>query len=112
MLDPAASLVICLFILKAAFDIFREAVQKMTDHSGGDELEQELRDCVAAYASIQGIDLLQTREFGRKIYVDLEIRMDGALTLEETHQVAERLHDDIETRFPQVKHVMIHVNPA
>ena len=112
VLDPAAGLLICLFILKAAYDIFREALEKMTDHSGGEELEQDIRRCVGQFGDIGGIDLLQTREFGRRVYVDLEIRMDGALSLEQTHAVAERLHDALEERFPQIKHVMIHVNPV
>lgn len=111
ILDPAAGLVICLFILKAAYDIFREAVERMTDHSGGEELEQSIRECVAEYPEIRGVDLLRTREFGRMVYVDLEIRMDGSLSLEASHGAAERLHDELEARFPRVKHVMIHVNP-
>ena len=112
ILDPAAGLVICLFILKAAYDIFREAVERMTDRSGGEELEQNIRDCVAEYPEVLGIDLLRTRVFGRMYYVDLEIRMDGTMSLAASHDVAERLHDALETRFPRVKHVMIHVNPV
>ena len=111
VLDPAAGLVICLFILKAAYDIFREAIERMTDHSGGEELEHSIRDCVAEFPEIEGIDLLRTREFGRMVYVDLEIRMDGSLSLTASHDVAERLHDELEARFPRVKHVMIHINP-
>jgi len=112
ILDPAAGLVICLFILKSAWDIFREAMERMTDHSGGEELETAIRDCVGEFAPVRRIDLLQTREFGRKVYVDLEIGMDGALSLTEAHGTAEALHDALEQRFPQIKHVMIHVNPV
>ena len=111
VLDPVASLVICLFILKAAYDIFREAVERMTDRSGGEELERSIRDCVSEYPEILGIDVLRTRVFGRMVYVDLEVRMDGSLSLAESHDVAERLHDELESRFPRVKHVMTHVNP-
>ena len=112
ILDPVAGLIICLFILKSAYDIFREAVERMTDHSGGEELEQGIRACIGEYAGVLRIDLLQTREFGRKVYVDLEIGMDGSRTLEETHRVAEQIHDALEHSFPQIKHVMIHVNPV
>ena len=49
---------------------------------------------------------------GNKVYVDLEIEMDGDKTLRESHAVAERIHDNVETDFPNVKHIMIHVNPA
>ena len=57
------------------------------------------------------IDLLQTRIFGNKIYVDIEIALDGTLTLQEAHGIAEKVHDDIESYFPKVKHIMVHVNP-
>lgn len=58
-----------------------------------------------------GIDLLRTRIFGNRIYVDVEIRADGNSTLKMAHEVAERVHDSIEQRFPEVKHIMVHVNP-
>ncbi len=112
ILDPAASLVICLFILKASYDIFREAFERMTDHSGSEELERDIRTCVCSFREVGGIDLLRTRVFGRRVYVDLEIRMDGSLSLAASHEVAERIHDELESRFPQIKHVMIHVNPC
>ena len=112
LLDPLASVVICAFILKAAFDIFREAVDKMVDHSGDAATEAEIRACVEAHPNVRHIDLLRTREFGSRLYVELEIALDGGLTLDTAHAVAETVHDDVEKSFPQVKHIMIHVNPA
>lgn len=50
--------------------------------------------------------------FGDKVYVDMEIAIDGSMQLTDAHAIAERVHDDIEHAFPEVKHVMIHVNPA
>ena len=61
---------------------------------------------------VLGIDLLQTRIFGNKIYVDLEIQADAMHTLKEAHDIAQAVHDDIEQSFPKVKHIMVHVNPA
>ena len=111
VMEPVASLVICLFILKAAYDIFRDATAKMVDHACDAETEQRLADCVLEEPSVLGIDSLQTREFGSRIYVDLEIRLDGDLRLTDAHAIAERVHDRIEREFPSVKHIMVHVNP-
>ncbi|MDD7223759.1 MAG: cation transporter dimerization domain-containing protein, partial [Lachnospiraceae bacterium] len=44
-------------------------------------------------------------------YVDIEIRADGEKTLNETHEIAEAVHDSIEAQFEKVKHIMVHVNP-
>lgn len=112
ILDPVASLVICLFIIKVAYDVFRDAVGKMVDRSCGEALEREILQCAAEQEAVLGVDLLRTRVFGNRVYVDMEIRADGQRTLSEAHEAAQRVHDAIEKRFSQVKHIMVHVNPA
>ena len=111
MMDAVASLIICVFIVKASYDIFKDAVDKMVDKACDEETERELRKFVEAQPGVLGVDLLQTRVFGNKIYVDLEIGADENSTLKESHQVAEQVHDKLEIQFPKVKHIMIHVNP-
>ncbi len=111
IMDSIASLVIFLFIAKAAYDIFKDAIDKMVDHSCDEKTENELRYYIEQNQNVIHIDLLQTRIFGNKIYVDIEIALDGTLTLQEAHGIAEKVHDDIESHFPKVKHIMVHVNP-
>lgn len=111
ILDPVASLVICFFIEKAAYEIFMDAVDKMVDKACDEETEEALRDCAMAQEGVLGVDLLHTRVFGNKVYVDIEIRADGEETLRSAHETAERVHDAIEKTFPRVKHIMVHVNP-
>ena len=111
VLDPVASLVICVFIGKAAWDIFRDAVDRMVDHACSEELETDIRNCAAGQKDVHGVDRIQTRVFGSRVYVDIEIRADGSLSLTEGHAIAERVHDAIEETFPKVKHIMVHVNP-
>ncbi|MCR4885558.1 MAG: cation diffusion facilitator family transporter [Clostridiales bacterium] len=112
ILDPIASLVICLFIAKAAYEIFRDAVNKMVDESADEETEAALRACALAHPGVKGIDRLLTRKFGSKMYVEMEISVDGEMTLTAAHDIAEGVHNDIERQFSKVKHIMIHVNPA
>lgn len=112
VMDSIASLVIFVFIVKAAFDIFKDAMDKMVDHSCDEETEKRLYDCVMENEDVMGIDLLQTRIFGNKIYVDVEIRADESYTLRQAHNIAENVHNNIERNFPKVKHIMVHVNPG
>ena len=112
VMDAAASLVIFVFIVKAAFDIFKDALNKMVDHSGDEDTEKEIYGCVMKHEDVRGLDLLRSRIFGSKIYVDLEIAVNASYTLERAHEIAEEVHEEIERNFPKVKHVMIHVNPA
>lgn len=111
VLDPVASVVICIFILKAAVDIFRDAISKMLDTSCPEEVENEMREVVQTQEGVLGVDRLQTRLFGDRVYVELDIAADANATLSKAHDVAVRVHDAIEKTFPKVKHCMVHVNP-
>lgn len=111
VLDAVASVVICLFIEKAAFDICRDAMDKMVDKSCPDELVEKMKEVVQGETGVIHIDDMKTRLFGDKIYVDVEFSADGRKSLEESHDIAERVHAAIEREFPAVKHCMVHVNP-
>lgn len=111
VLDPVASVVISLFILKAAYDIFMDAVGKMTDEACDAETVEHMASCVMGREGVLAINDIKTRMFGNKIYMDIEIECDGNMTLYAAHAVAEDVHDRIEEEFPDVKHCMVHVNP-
>ena len=111
VMDPIASLLICLLILKVAFDISKDAIAKMLDTSCDNDFEQNIRTFIEEQPGVEHIDLLHTRQFGNKIYVDLEIAVKRDISLIEAHEIAESVHSSVEQSFPNVKHVMIHVNP-
>lgn len=111
ILDPIASVIICVFILKAAFDIFRDAIGKMTDEACDDRMVEAVKALVVRQQGVLALDDIKTRMFGNKAYVDIEIAVDGNLLLKEAHSIAEKVHDEVEHNFPEVKHCMVHVNP-
>ena len=111
VMDPLASVVICLFILKVSYDILMQALQNMLDTSCPEDYETKLRDYISSCSGVGRLDLLRTRMFGNKIYIDAEIAVDGNLSLREAHDIAEQVHDGVEKSFENVKHIMIHVNP-
>ncbi len=116
VLDQIAGIIICVMIIGVAVNIFRDAVEKMLDTSCDPAFENQIREFVSEFSKNEGtqigVDLLRTRKFGEKIYIEMEINADGNLPLSQAHEIAEKLHEGIENRFEDVKHVMIHINPA
>ena len=111
-MDPAAGLVICIFILKTALEIVLDAVKALTDSSCDKKTENAIRAEVLSVPEVRAVDMLKTRVFGSGIYVDLEIAIDRSMSFEEAHRTAEAVHDRIESTFPEVWHCMVHANPA
>ncbi|MGI5963898.1 MAG: cation diffusion facilitator family transporter [Lawsonibacter sp.] len=112
VLDSVASVVICIFIVKVAYDISKDALVKMLDTSCGEDYEKNLMEHILSQEDVLGVDMLRSRMFGNKAYIDLEISVNGDKYLWEAHEVAERVHKNVEQQFSDVKHIMIHVNPS
>lgn len=91
--------------------IFREAIRKMTDEACDEATEAKMRTFIMACEGVKDIDMLKTRLFGNRIYVEIEIAVDKDMRLEDAHNIAEEVHDGIEREFEDVKHCTVHVNP-
>ena len=111
ILDPLASVAIAVCIIKVAYDILKDAVSKMLDTACSSEYEKKLADFISAQDGVDRLDVLHTRMFGNKIYIDAEISVDGDKSLTDAHEIAESVHTQVEKHFDNIKHIMIRVNP-
>ncbi len=112
VLDPIASLFISFMIVRTAWGICRLAVDQLVDKSASAETEKEIEDVVLSTEGVERIDVLRTRQYGNKVFVDLEIAVRADLSLIDAHRIAERVHARVEHEIDEsIKHCMVHVNP-
>ena len=111
MMDTIASLVISVFIVKAAYDIFKDAIQKMVDHSCSDEMEKQIVACAQEQEGVKCVSDIHTRVFGNKVYVEIDVCADGEMALNRADEIANRVHDAMENRFVKIKHISVRVKP-
>ena len=111
ILDPVAAIVICLFIFKVAYSIFKESIDRLVDRSCGEVETDEMVEAIKTVPGVMKVDDIKTRLFGSRTYVDIEIAADGELKLKDAHAIAQAAHDRMESDFPDVKHCTVHVNP-
>jgi len=112
VLDSVAALIICVFIVKTAVQIAIDSLGKMTDRACDDETVEAMKKIILADESVVSIDVMRTRLFGNRIYVDVEIGINSEVTFKEAHSASHRVHDEIEKVFPKVKHCKVHANPV
>ena len=105
LLDTIASVIISLFIIKAAFEIFKDAIDKMVDKSCDDDTLYRIKKIIYKNKNVKNIDDLKTRQFGSKYYVDVEIAVDKSMNITDAHEVAQNVHDMIEEKIPFVRKV-------
>ncbi len=111
ILDPIASLIIALFILKVSYDICKEAIDQLVDKAAPQEFYDELIKLIESSEGVRNVNKLRTRQFGNKIYIELSIAVDPNITVSEGHEIGSKIHHKIEEKYENVKHCSVHIDP-
>lgn len=112
VLDPIAGVVVSFFIIKVGIDFYIRAMKELVDESTDKETIQKIKSTALSTSGVINVNNLKTRIFGNKLYVDIEIAVDGDLSVKDGHNIAESVHDNIENGIENVKHCMVHVEPS
>ena len=111
VLDPVTGLLVSILVLKVAIDLYRKSVSGLVDSSTDAETVARIQQLLADMDGIEEVNSLKTRVFGASAYADVTIKVDGALTVEEGHDIATLAHNKIEANLPKIKHIMVHIEP-
>ncbi len=111
VLDPVTGFLVSILVLKVAIDLYRKSVSGLVDSSTDAETVARIQQLLADMDGIEEVNSLKTRVFGASAYADVTIKVDGALTVEEGHDIATLAHNKIEANLPKIKHIMVHIEP-
>lgn len=111
VLDPIAGIVVSFFIIKVGIDFYLRAMKELVDESTDNETIEKIKNTALSTSGVIDVCSLKTRIFGNKLYVDIEIIVDGDIAVKDGHDIAELVHDNIENGIENVKHCMVHVEP-
>ena len=111
VLDPLASLIVGLLILKVSFSLLGNGIGDLTERSLPDAIEKEMISMVAALPDVVEPHNLRTRRIGNHYAIELHIRMDGDITLREAHDKASEVERLLRDRYGEETHVAVHVEP-
>ena len=111
VLDPVASVVVGLMLMKVAVELTRASIGELTECSLPKEMEDEIADIVQAFPGVVEPHNLRTRRIGNRIAIELHIRMDGHLSLREAHDSASAIERRLKERFGSATLVSLHMEP-
>ena len=111
VLDPVASVVVGVFIVKVAFGLLRSGIDDLMERSLPDDIEDEILRMVAALPGVTEPHDLRTRRIGNHYAIELHMLMDGDITLREAHDKASEVEELLRNRYGDETHVAVHVEP-
>lgn len=110
--DPIAALVVAVFIFKVAFDLIRTGLGELLERSLPAETEEEILRLVTADPAVREPHNLRTRRIGASIAVEVHVRMDGSMTVAQSHAVTVAIERRLRARFGEGTMIAIHVEPV
>lgn len=111
VLDPLASIVVGLMLVKVAWELLKTSIGELTECSLSAETEQEIMTIIQSFDDVQEPHNLRTRRIGNRIAIEAHVRMDGSLPLEIVHERATTIEQKLKERFGKETHVTLHMEP-
>jgi cation diffusion facilitator family transporter len=112
VLDPLASIVVGLMLVKVAYELLKASVGELTERSLSAETEQEIVEIIQSFGDVQEPHNLRTRRIGNRIAIEAHVRMDGQLPLDVVHERATTIERKLKERYGQKTHVTLHMEPV
>ena len=112
VLDPLASIVVGLMLVKVAWALLGPSFRELTDSSLPKETEAEMLEIIRGIDGVQDPHNLRTRRVGNRIVAEVHIRLDGSQSLSEAHEKATEVERRIKARFGQQSHIVVHMEPV
>ena len=112
VLDPLASIVVGLMLVKVAYELLKSSVGELTERSLPAETEQEIVEIIQSFGDVQEPHNLRTRRIGNRIAIEAHVRMDGQLPLTIVHERATTIERKLKERFGEKTHVTLHMEPV
>ena len=109
--DPIAALIVAVFIFKVAFDLIRTGLDELLECSLPADVEQEILQIVTAEPGVREPHNLRTRRIGASIAIEVHVRMDGAMTVAQSHALTVDIEHRLRARFGEGTLIAIHVEP-
>lgn len=112
VLDPVTAVVVSFFIMKVSVRLLIPCVDELLEKSLPEDVEKEIEQTVLSFPGVSQPHHLRTRRIGNYYAIELHVRMDGKITLEEAHSTATAIENKLKEMFGKGTHVGIHVEPT
>ena len=112
VLDPLASIVVGLMLVKVAYELLKTSMGELTECSLPEETENEIIEIILSFNDVGQLHNLRTRRIGNRIAIEAHVRMDGQLPLYVVHERATTIEQKLKERFGATTHVSLHMEPV
>ena len=111
ILDPVIGLVIGILILKTAYEVGKENLNHIMGKVPSTEFINEIKRVANNTPNAEDAHNIKVDYMGSYAVVSLHVKVDGNMTVNESHKIAHIVETNLTNKIPEVKYAMVHVCP-
>lgn len=111
ILDTITALIVSVWIMKVAFDIFLETSVELMDGLADQSIYNKVFNVISGVDGVKNPHRTRIRKINTMYVIDMDIEVDGSLTVTEGHEISKKVHDCIQNKIENIYDVIIHVEP-
>lgn len=109
--DPIAAIVVAALIIKVAIELCATSLAELLEKSLPRDVEEEIISIILATPNVYKPHNLRTRRIGSNIAIEVHIRVDGTMTVQDSHEISRTIESALRNRFGEQTAVAIHIEP-
>jgi cation diffusion facilitator family transporter len=110
--DDIAAIAAAAIIATNGVRLLRPALNELMDSSPSHDVIQQIRQAAEAVPGVERVEKCMVRKSGYEFYVELHVEVDPQMTVQRSHDIAHDVKDRVRERFPRVRDVLVHIEPA
>ena len=109
--DTIVGFIVSIYIIKSGYELIKENSLILLD-SQDDELIEKIRSEILQFKEIENAHDFRMTTSGKDIYVFADVRMDKNKTIEEAHDITNKISKRIKHKYKNIKRLLIHIEPV
>ena len=109
--DPIAAIVVAALIIKVSIDLCRTALAELLEKSLPRDVEEKILSIISNTPNVHKPHNLRTRRIGSDIAIEVHIRVDGSMSVFESHEISREIERALRSHFGEQTAVAIHIEP-
>ncbi len=111
-LDQVSAIIVSAFIIKVGLEILYTNINDLLDTSIPEAKIKAIQTMITRINGVKGVHQIRTRKLGNCIYIDLHLEVDGCMSVNQGHEIAETVKQTLIASSPLIIDVMVHIEPA
>jgi hypothetical protein len=109
--DVFVGISVAIYIMYSGYNLIKDNALILLD-SQDEELLENVRKDLSEFDEIENAHDFRMTTSGKNIYLFIDVRMDKSLTIDEAHEITNKISKFIKHKYKNIKRVLIHAEPV